>query len=79
MIDPVKECDYYREVKCPHIDGQLCDMETCEILKEYKTFKENIRKIEESCINENGIFSPTPNALAQLLAITNDFFKRDKK
>ena len=36
--DPVKRCSLYKDMKCSHIDGIWCDMETCLILKEYKNF-----------------------------------------
>ena len=40
--DPVKDCPYYRDKGCDHVDGFLCDMETCKILKdEYPEFYKN--------------------------------------
>lgn len=29
--DPVKHCKVYRAVGCAHVDGMLCDMQTCNI------------------------------------------------
>tara|TARA_R110000787_G_scaffold62470_3_gene141262 strand:+ start:1337 stop:1516 length:180 start_codon:yes stop_codon:yes gene_type:complete len=37
--DPVRSCDVYKKIGCSHVDGYLCDMKTCDILKDYK--KEN--------------------------------------
>lgn len=34
--DPVRSCDVYKTVGCAHVDGMLCDMKTCEILKKHK-------------------------------------------
>lgn len=31
--DPVKNCKVYKEEGCSHIDGYLCDMRNCDILK----------------------------------------------
>ncbi len=31
--DPVKHCCVYREIGCAHIDGYLCDFETCDMRK----------------------------------------------
>lgn len=32
--DPVKSCEVHKEIGCAHVDGFLCDMQTCNILKE---------------------------------------------
>lgn len=29
--DPVYNCEVHRAVECSHIDGPLCEMETCGI------------------------------------------------
>ena len=34
--DPVYKCLVYKRHGCPHIDGYLCDMKTCNILEDYK-------------------------------------------
>ena len=34
--DPAYHCLVYREIGCAHVDGYLCDMETCDILRDYK-------------------------------------------
>ena len=34
--DPVKHCDSYKDRGCSHVDGFLCDMSTCEILRDYR-------------------------------------------
>lgn len=31
MTDPVKHCEVYKKEGCAHVDGFLCDMETCSI------------------------------------------------
>lgn len=33
--DPVYSCRVYKEIGCAHIDGMLCHMGTCGILKKY--------------------------------------------
>lgn len=33
--DPVRHCKVYNEIGCSHVDGYLCNMNTCSILKEY--------------------------------------------
>lgn len=33
--DPVYSCRVYKEVGCAHVDGMLCEMKSCPILKEY--------------------------------------------
>lgn len=40
--DPVYSCTVYKRQGCSHIDGMLCDMETCTILEEYK-----LRELEQ--------------------------------
>ena len=32
--DPVRHCKVHRETGCAHVDGFLCDMSECQILKE---------------------------------------------
>ena len=34
--DPVHNCDVYTDLGCSHVDGYLCDMKTCGILKKHK-------------------------------------------
>jgi hypothetical protein len=34
--DPIYNCQVYNTVGCSHVDGLLCDMETCNILKEHR-------------------------------------------
>ena len=34
-MDPVKHCDVYKEDGCAHVDGYLCDFETCDIRLEW--------------------------------------------
>ena len=36
--DPVRNCAVYKDIdngSCAHVDGFLCDMKTCTILKDY--------------------------------------------
>jgi hypothetical protein len=33
--DPVKHCELYKDDGCSHVDGFLCDYETCEMRLEY--------------------------------------------
>ena len=33
--DPVKHCDLYKDEGCSHVDGFLCDFETCSMRLEY--------------------------------------------
>jgi len=34
--DPVKDCPIYLNEGCAHVDGPLCNMDNCEVLKNYK-------------------------------------------
>jgi len=34
--DPVKSCIVYTQTGCSHVDGFLCDMKQCNILRDYK-------------------------------------------
>jgi len=36
--DPVRQCQFHREMGCCHVDGPGCDMQTCQILKDYREF-----------------------------------------
>lgn len=33
--DPVKRCEVYRGIGCTHVDGYLCDMNTCDIRQKF--------------------------------------------
>ena len=35
LSDPVRYCQVYKEIGCAHVDGYLCDMETCDIRRKY--------------------------------------------
>lgn len=37
--DPLKHCEVYKQIHCSHIDGYLCNMKTCSILKDFKERK----------------------------------------
>lgn len=36
--DPVRSCEFYCDLGCCHVDGPLCDMKTCQELKDYRKF-----------------------------------------
>jgi hypothetical protein len=46
--DPVYHCEVYNEIGCSNIDGLLCDMSICRVLKDYRkkdfinTYKERL-------------------------------------
>ena len=43
--DPVKNCAAYKDIdngSCAHVDGFLCDMKTCTILKDYNKSFTNV-------------------------------------
>lgn len=42
--DPVYHCSVFKNHGCSHVDGFLCNMETCDILKDYK-----FRELEHQC------------------------------
>ena len=39
MKDPIIHCPVYREIGCAHVDGYLCEVETCPIIVEYSAKK----------------------------------------
>ena len=45
--DPVLYCLVYKEIGCTHVDGYLCDMETCDILSKYKC-----NKVQKSVVTD---------------------------
>ena len=45
--DPVMHCELYAKEGCTHVDGFLCDMEICDILREYKEEKNRDRTKKE--------------------------------
>lgn len=36
MNDPVKHCEVYKSIGCSHVDGFLCDMDTCDIRQKFR-------------------------------------------
>lgn len=43
--DPVRHCAAYKDIdngSCAHVDGFLCDMKTCTILKDYNKSITNV-------------------------------------
>jgi hypothetical protein len=35
--DPVKECKLYKDQSCSHVDGFLCQYNTCQMRKDYES------------------------------------------
>lgn len=35
-LDPIKECDLYKDKDCVFVDGPFCDFPNCSMLKKYK-------------------------------------------
>ena len=35
MKDPVLFCEVYKQVGCAHVDGYLCNYETCDMRKDF--------------------------------------------
>lgn len=33
--DPVRHCPVYRNIGCCHVDGYLCELNTCSIKRKY--------------------------------------------
>jgi hypothetical protein len=44
--DPVKYCELYKDSGCSHVDGMLCEMETCKERLEYVELQEKILRNE---------------------------------
>lgn len=42
--DPVKNCEVHKEEGCTHVDGYLCEMETCDILENFRKKRSDPRK-----------------------------------
>ena len=51
MKDPVKHCDVYKEDGCSHVDGYLCDFETCDIRLKWAE-KKNFETLEPAPENK---------------------------
>ena len=50
-MDPVKHCDVYKEDGCSHVDGYLCDFETCDIRLKWAE-KKNFETLEPAPENK---------------------------
>ena len=37
--DPKNHCDLHKDMKCTHVDGFLCNVNTCKMLADYKEVK----------------------------------------
>ena len=35
MLDPCRHCELHKEEPCTHVDGYLCNYETCEMRIEF--------------------------------------------
>lgn len=47
--DPVASCGVYKSKEsCTHVDGYLCDMQTCDILKNFENLDPDRKKIYTS-------------------------------
>lgn len=49
--DPVYSCDVYRDKpngSCAHVDGPLCEMATCNILKDYREDRKGVPVLKAS-------------------------------
>ena len=55
MNDPVEHCDVYKEDGCAHVDGYLCDFETCDIRLEWAEKKNLGIKIAEIRNSSGGV------------------------
>ena len=51
MKDPVKHCEVYRCEGCVHVDGFLCEVETCDIREKFLQEK-NLKSLEEAPENK---------------------------
>lgn len=38
-LDPLKHCEVYKQHGCAHVDGPLCDVETCTMVVENENQK----------------------------------------
>lgn len=54
--DPVKYCNLYKEEGCAHVDGILCDFETCSMRitydNKYLALVELVEEHNQSCDSE---------------------------
>lgn len=39
-MDPVRHCQFHRDMGCAHVDGPHCDMNECGELDDYRRFLE---------------------------------------
>ena len=47
LKDTIKECEYHRHKGCAHVDGFLCDVDSCDILNEYRESLDRLKKINK--------------------------------
>lgn len=47
MKDPVKYCQLYKDDGCSHVDGTLCDFNTCDMRLNYIELIETYNLLEE--------------------------------
>jgi hypothetical protein len=43
--DPIKKCELYKHKGCSFVDGMLCNVNTCEELKDYRKELNRFKKI----------------------------------
>lgn len=43
--DPVKHCNVYRTVGCAHVDGMLCNMQTCAITVQVEVKPQSVTEV----------------------------------
>jgi hypothetical protein len=55
MTDPVKHCKLYSDEGCAHVDGFLCDYETCDMRIIYETAKNWAREIDREVLEILGL------------------------
>jgi hypothetical protein len=53
MKDPIRHCELYKYDGCAHVDGFLCEVETCkERLEWVELQKKNLKSFEEAPENK---------------------------
>jgi len=53
--DPVYYCDVYKKKGCSHVDGFLCNMDTCNILEQYNNEQINCPVCGYYCLGNGGL------------------------
>ena len=58
MRDPVTDCQLYKTLGCNHVEGFLCEVETCGMLKDFMKYKGKFTVSAEDHINNPSLSSP---------------------